>query len=404
MLKISCVALVLSLISLQADEGVAADEAPSIFSIETSEIAAAPVKAQLPKMAEPVVVVAEKPFSPFTGSVKGRKVRLRVNPDIESRVVRELSKGDLVVILGEKGDFYAVEPPIGTKAYIFRTFVLDGVIEGNRVNVRLEPSIDAPIISHLNSGDKISYTVSTLNNKWYEIDPPADTRFYVAKEYIEYRGGPELKAQMDKKRSSAIQLLDAAQLLTKSEMQKPFDQVDLKRIQHNYDLVVTEYADFPDLVQKAKENLADLGEAYTQKKISFLEEKAGLKTAEESSFQTSKFEFSANPTDRMKLWEPIEESLYLAWASHNDDRSLDEFYEEQRSNATMLSGLIEPYAVPVKRKPGDYLLRDKDLPVAYLYSTHINLQDFVGKKVTVIAAPRTNNNFAFPAYYVLSVE
>ena len=53
---------------------------------------------------------------------------------------------------------------------------------------------------------------------------------------------------------------------------------------------------------------------------------------------------------------------------------------------------------------GDYVLKDKDLTKAYLYSTQINLQDYVGKKVTVLVTPRSNNNFAFPAYFVLSVE
>ena len=50
------------------------------------------------------------------------------------------------------------------------------------------------------------------------------------------------------------------------------------------------------------------------------------------------------------------------------------------------------------------MLRDKDMPVAYLYSTTQNLHSLVGKKVRIIASPRNNNNFAFPAYYVLSVE
>jgi hypothetical protein len=34
----------------------------------------------------------------------------------------------------------------------------------------------------------------------------------------------------------------------------------------------------------------------------------------------------------------------------------------------------------------------------------LNLQDFVGKKVTLVGTKRENNNFAFPAYFVLAVE
>ncbi len=113
---------------------------------------------------------------------------------------------------------------------------------------------------------------------------------------------------------------------------------------------------------------------------------------------------TVSPTDRMKLWEPLEENSYLSWATAHDDRSIDEFYEEQKQNSAVITGIIETYTAPIKRKPGDFILRDKDLPVAYLYSTHVNLADLVGKKVTLLASPRNNNNFAFPAYYVLSVE
>ena len=177
------------------------------------------------------------------------------------------------MINGEKGDFYAVEPPAGTKAYVFRSFVLDGVVEGNRVNVRLEPSLDAPIIGHLNSGDHIKGVISSLNNKWYEIAAPSDTHFYVAKEFVESVGGPELEAQVDKRRNAAEQLLDAATLLSQVEMKKSYPRMDIDQIKHKYQTVINDFTDLPELVAKAKEAFNALQEEYTQRKIAFLEEK-----------------------------------------------------------------------------------------------------------------------------------
>ncbi len=99
---------------------------------------------------------------------------MRLRPDLDSRIIKELSKNELVTIIGEKGDFWAVQAPAGTKAFIFRSFVLDNVVEGTRVNVRLEPSLDAPVIAHLSSGDKIEDpSISPINPKWLEIAPPA---------------------------------------------------------------------------------------------------------------------------------------------------------------------------------------------------------------------------------------
>ncbi len=365
---------------------------------------AAPVQKQITPTLPVAPVVVEKPFSPFTGKVKAKKVRLRASADLDGRVIKELNRSDLVVVNGQKGDFYAVEPPSGIKAYVFRSFILDGVVEGNRVNVRLEPSLDSPVIGHLNSGDRIKGTISSLNNKWYEISPPSGTRFYVAKEFIESIGGPEVKVQLDKRRNAAEQLLDAAALLTQSEMNKSYREMDIERIKHNYQAVINEYTDFPELCDKAKESFNILQEEYTQRKIAFLEEKSEGKTSADEGKSSSHLEVVLNPTDRMKMWEPVEESIYLGWASRNEDRSMDEFYEDQKQNAVKVTGIVEAYSAAVKRKPGDFIIKDKDLPLAYVYSTQINLQDYVGKKVTMLVIPRSNNNFAFPAYFVLSVE
>jgi hypothetical protein len=44
------------------------------------------------------------------------------------------------------------------------------------------------------------------------------------------------------------------------------------------------------------------------------------------------------------------------------------------------------------------------LPIAYLYSTQVDLQGKVGQAVTLQAAPRPNHHFAFPAYFVLEAN
>lgn len=374
-----------------------------------------------PVLQEPVVpVIAPSPvhkpavaFRPFTGKIKGKKVRMRLHADLESQIIRELDRNDLLCVVADKGEFYAVEPPTGIKAYVFRSFVLDNVVEGNRVNVRLEPNLEAPIIGHLNSGDKIDGSICPYNNKWYEISPPSDVRFYVAKEFIDNIGGLEVKNQMDKRRQTVEQLIDAAALLSKAELRKPFEEIDIERITRNYNTVIKDYVEFSDHVQKAKEALASVQETYLQKRLSYLEERASMAVAssengdvmESSADEAAPLSAQAeNITDKMKLWEPVEDALFLTWAQVNEEKSQDEFYEEQTLSAVAMTGILEAYIAPVKNKPGDFILKDRDLPVAYLYSSQVNLQNLVGKKVTVLAAPRPNNSFAFPAYFVLSVE
>lgn len=380
---------------------VAADTSPATLAAPVQEQAK-----QEPVAAAPAAPKAQEiPVSPFTGKVKAKKVRLRLKADLDSQVIRELSKNDLLSVVAEKGDFWVVQAPAGIKAYVFRSFVLDNVVEGNRVNVRLNPSLEAPVIAHLNAGDKIQGNVCAANSKWLEIAPPAQTKFYVAKEYIENAGGPELIAQAEKRRNSAIQLFETATALGKVELKKAFNDIDIDRASQCYKTIINDYTDFPEYVDQAKDALAGLQEAYLQKRLSSPSSKA-IALDEEFSFKKEeRTSVSAlDATDKMKMWEPIEDALYLSWSSINEEKSVDEFYDEQKLTAATISGILEAYSDPVRNKPGDFIVRQGELPVAYVYSTSVNLQNLVGKKVTLVGAPRPNNNFAFPAFYVLSAE
>jgi len=126
----------------------------------------------------------------FTGKILSNKTRLRLHPTLDSPILKELDQDAWVVVTGEKDDFYLVEPPKDLKAYIFRTFVINNVVEGVRVNVRLRPELGSPVVCHLNTGDLVEGVASISNNKWLEIDLPKTAHCYIAKELIENIGGP----------------------------------------------------------------------------------------------------------------------------------------------------------------------------------------------------------------------
>lgn len=377
-------------------------------------------------------------FESFTGKIVGSKVRMRTQPSLDSHVVCETRSGQLFAVTGEDTDYYAIQPKKGMKGYVFRTFVLDGVVEGDRVNVRLYPDIEAPIVAQLNSGDHIEAVVSDVNNKWLEIELPETSHFYIAKEYIENIGPVELIATMEKRHREATHILSSAFLFAQSQIQKPFEQIDLDAIHGKFEKLVNDYADLPDISERAEEANSVIQDIYVQKKIAFLESKSqkspvhveidpahldrlaklgieiqpvheeknftDIAEAASSTIGLSTTLADTEITDKMLVWQPLEESLFHLWAAANGEQNLEDFYGREEMNATVLSGIIEPYNRPVKNRPGDYLLRSENLPVAFLYSTRINLDRLVGKRVTVVASPRPNNNFAFPAYYVLSVE
>jgi len=415
--------VMLPLTSIFADAepaGIAPHESLHEATLPVIQESIAPIALEAPAEAKAIpaaVQILEKPVSPFTGKVRGKRVRMRANADLESRIVKELDKNDLLIVVGEKGDFFAVEAPMSSKAYVSRRFVLDldnnNVIEGNRVNIRLHPDTESPVLGQLNSGDQVQGKICQENPKWLEIALPSTVHFYVAKEFVENIGGPEMKGKIEQRKETVTEMFDNASFLTKVELRKPFAETDVEKIQHIYKKIISDYADFPEYVDHAKDALAALQDAYVQKRIAFLESKISGDDANDSNLVREELvaldsleaKCEERPTDKMLLWEPIEEALYLDWAALHEDHSIQEFYEEQKMLSATISGTLEPYMAPgVKNKPGSHVLKDKDLPVAYVYSTKINLENYVGKKVTLRGVERPNNHFAFPAYFVISQE
>lgn len=348
-------------------------------------------------------------FSPFTGRATKGKVRMRIQPTLEAAVVRELAKGELLIVTGETDEFYAVELPSDIKGYVFRTFVLDNKVEGTRVNVRLSPNTDAPVIGQLNQGDTIDGTISPLNNKWLEITPPVSSKFYVAKEYLEKVGDPNYMAKIAKRRDEVNALLNSTYLISQQEFQKSFPEINLDRISGNYQQIIRDYSDFPEQSARAKELLAELQENYVKTKIAYLE----AKVKEKPSSAPAKSEPVATATEtnypevltHVNYWLPQEETLFREWAQSNVG-TIDAYYSAQSSDAKTITGVLEPYSRTIKNKPGDFMLVDKAThqPLAFLYSTKLNLQSYVGREVTFLVAPRPNHNFAYPAFFVLSTQ
>lgn len=380
-------------------------------------------------------------FSPFTAKIIRNKVRIRLQPSTESPIFKEAEKGEMVVVIGENEDFYSILPPEETQAFVFRTFVLDNIVEGHKVNVRLTPSLDAPVIAQLNTGDRVEGSICSSNSKWLQISPPSSVRFYIAKDYIEKIGPPDLITKLKKRKQDAITLYDQTSLAIQNEFQKSFDQIHLEPYLQKLAYLQKEFADFPDIAINTQELLKKAQETYLHKKIAFLENKALdssqhwqarqhelanqltanqqklskleqqlAATQEKKAIQTLQTVHPSSPAKKndpsSSTWMVNEQKRFKEWLTTHEGKTIEEFYKEQEECSILLTGIIEPYARSIKNKPGDFMLVNpaNHLPIAYLYSTNAPIQDKIGQNVTVHAVQRPNYHFAYPAYYVLSIE
>jgi len=360
-------------------------------------------------------------FETYTGRINATKVRMRTGADIQSPIVKQLNKDDLVLVTGEENEFFCVAPSFDMKVYVFRSYIIDNVVEANRVNIRLQPDLEGPIIGQLQQSQRIDGHIYEKNHKWMEITPPKNVCFYIARDYVEKVGDKNYLSKMLKRKDEVTKLLNSAFFLTQDECKKPFNEMTPESAIAQFEAIIKGYSDFPEAVKQAKEGLSLLQDTYLQKKITYLESKADIDQAEkekllqqvasfaieekkEITVDKKAFPKGENLNDKMKFWNAVEESLFASWHSFHSEKNVDDFYKEQEINCFALEGVIENYDKNVKDKPGDYILRKDGKCVAYLYSTKMDLSKLEGKEVNLKGSLRPNNNFAYPAYFVHSTK
>lgn len=386
--------------------------------------------------------------SAFTGATVREKVRLRLQPDLNAKVIKDLGRGELMLIVGEDNGFYRVKPDPDQRAYVYTKYVNNGKISGERVNIRLQPDLESPILIQLATGDQVVATAPPSGN-WLEVSMPDPVVFYVAKEYIEKVGDANYLYNIRRNERELRQQTEFASNMSKIELQKPFEEIDLTAARQAFKKALDLSGNKQDKRAHIEQLRQDMEQAYAEKRDAYLSSKTQAPaspstTSAVASPPTLEEELDAYHTQMSKLdkklditspeaatslagkdaatqpkadrvmeaminrWSPVEGAYFKAWADKKGVKkaSLDDFYADQRQQGISLQGVLQPYLGQVKNRPGDFLLVETESrrPLAYLYSTQINLAADVGREVTIVGIPRNNNHFAYPAYYVLEVE
>ncbi len=346
-------------------------------------------------------------FTPFTGKVTGMKVRLRLQPNTDGSIIREALPGEFWIITNEFQDFYAVQPKSEAKGYVYRTYVLDGIVEGSHVNLRLLPEMQSPVITQLHQGDALSLSSEQKYPKWVEVKIPENVSFYIAKEYIKRIGPKALYAELELKRTHFLDEFKKIQERAEKELKRPFQEIQLAPIANELKALETKIADFPDVLTYARDLISHIQEQYLQLSVTdhhlskkFVPIKEAIPEKRPADEKNAGYE--AKTTFSLEQQE-----LHIVQKAIEEGRSANEqdFYAQEIARSFTVSGILIPYERTVKNRPGDFILVDvhSKVPLAYIYSTKISLQDILGEHITIQATERPNHFFALPAYYAVQI-
>jgi len=117
------------------------------------------------------------------GRVTGDRVNMRVSPSLRSEVVGQLEKGQEIEVLLTDGEWCAIIPPMEIFAWVSAQYVKDGLVTGRRVNARSGPGVSYGRLTFLREG--ASVTVLEEKGGWVKINLPGTGRLWVNSRYID---------------------------------------------------------------------------------------------------------------------------------------------------------------------------------------------------------------------------
>lgn len=121
-----------------------------------------------------------------TGFITADRVNLRSGPALRSEIVGQLSRGQEVAVIASDGQWCAITPPPAISGWVTAKYVKEGVVTGDRVNIRTGPGISYARLGKLRSGARVE--VLLQEGRWTEIVLPASVHLWVNARFLSLAG------------------------------------------------------------------------------------------------------------------------------------------------------------------------------------------------------------------------
>lgn len=125
---------------------------------------------------------------PLSGTVNHGPVNVRSGANTNFDIVTKLEQGAKIVLLGKSYEWYKIQLPALANAYVRADYIKEvgnhgGEIIGNKVNVRSKPDSNAAILGQLVRGDLVKLTQKKAD--WWQVEPPSGTFAWVHGSFID---------------------------------------------------------------------------------------------------------------------------------------------------------------------------------------------------------------------------
>ncbi len=133
-------------------------------------------------------------FESWKGSVTASSLKVRSGPSTGYEILKTLSQGTTLNVLGESGDWYYIELSNGTKGYASKQYIQKGsgtstctiTVSDGKLNVRGGAGTNFDVVATVKNGEVV--TLLDDSTSWYKIKTSSGKTGYVNSKYVKLGG------------------------------------------------------------------------------------------------------------------------------------------------------------------------------------------------------------------------
>ncbi len=140
-----------------------------------------------------LALLDKKKIYEVIGRITASRLNVRKKPSLKAKVVGVLSRGRLVRIINDLGDWYQIKYPGRRLAYVYKKYVSiereekNGVITARRLNVRKQPNTESPVLGVLQKGEVVN--ILREYDDWLKINY-GEREAFIYKTYVDFDDVP----------------------------------------------------------------------------------------------------------------------------------------------------------------------------------------------------------------------
>ena len=114
--------------------------------------------------------------------ITGNRVSIRLSPSIKGELLDRAMLGDHFSSVTESNGWQGISAPDFISAWVHSDYVSNNIVLPKKLNVRIGPNKNYGVLSILSEGQEINQI--EIFNEWIKINPPSNSVVWISKDFV----------------------------------------------------------------------------------------------------------------------------------------------------------------------------------------------------------------------------